>query len=185
VARSTTPGGRCVALRHGEALDFSENGAVVVVAGATATTARSSSSSKRRRREDATVRFRSSSLVRGALRPGLSSILSPLLRFRGGGGGERGAARRRPPLVSMEGKALMEMRHLVMGCEVPIELTVYVDDPDGFFGLFGRGDSRHEDDDDDEDDYDDDVDGGLRGGRRKRGRTERVVAAGAANRLLR
>jgi hypothetical protein len=84
VARSTTPGGRCVVLRHGEALDFSENSAVVVVAGATATTARSSSSSKRRRREDATVRFRSSSLVRGALRPGLSSILSPLPRFRRG-----------------------------------------------------------------------------------------------------
>ncbi|KAL3806165.1 hypothetical protein ACHAXA_004494, partial [Cyclostephanos tholiformis] len=150
----------CVDLHHGEVLDFTENRAM---------STHIMTTGNNRMKTDHTVRFRSApssshacavggrdddggfdggeggrggggTTARGALSPGLSSIISPLLRRRCRG---RNRNRHRddvdtspPPLIFVEGRALMEIRDLVMGCDMPIELSVYINDPSDFFDLF-------------------------------------------------
>ncbi|KAL7540398.1 hypothetical protein ACHAXR_010079 [Thalassiosira sp. AJA248-18] len=128
VACSKTNRGR---VNYGESLDFTENWSK--------NHNNNNNNDKQHTKKkpmDPMVRFHSSSgYVEGTLNRYLCSILSPLLRLPAtttthNGGNEF------IPLVSIEGEALMEDRHLVIGSEVPISLKIYVNDPVGFFDLF-------------------------------------------------
>ena len=73
----------------------------------------------------ALVRLRGRS-VRCTLNRRLCSLLGPLL----GGGGERGR-----DIVTVRAETLMEDRHLTVGSEVPLELSVYLTDAKSFLAL--------------------------------------------------
>mmetsp|Transcript_6355 Transcript_6355/g.13370 ORF Transcript_6355/g.13370 Transcript_6355/m.13370 type:complete len:1327 (+) Transcript_6355:185-4165(+) len=94
---------------------------------------------------DPMVRFRSSSgNVEGSLNSYLCEILSPLLRL----GCDTTNNASFTPIIHLEGEALMEDRHIIIGSEVPLSLKIYLNDPIEFFDLFrnnGGGDGGETD----------------------------------------
>ena len=128
---------------HGELLDFTQNWKNIT----TTTTTTTSSSSVTP--IDPMVRFRSASgNVEGSLNSYLCQILSPLLRLGCDSSAKHNhdgtttttttnsAAACFTPLLHIEGEALMEDRHLIIGSEVPLSLQIYLNDPVAFFDLF-------------------------------------------------
>ena len=112
---------------HGEVLDFSQNwknnSSTTITTSSTATPI------------DPMVRFRSASgHVEGSLNTYLCEILSPLLRL--GCASNDGNTTSFTPLIHIEGEALMEDRHIIIGSEVPLSLKIYFNDPVQFFELF-------------------------------------------------
>jgi len=94
---------------------------------------------------DPLVRFRSypSGEAEGTLNRYLCSILSPLLRLPAT---NNARSNQILPLISIEGEALMEDRHLVIGSDVPISIKIYVNDPVAFFDLFQQNNGGGTDD---------------------------------------
>ena len=62
-------------------------------------------------------------------------MLTPLLRHTNGSAGES----KETPLISIKAEALMEDNGLVIGSEVPLSLSVYIEDPVQFFAVFSSG----------------------------------------------
>lgn len=113
---------------HGELLDFTQNWK------------NNNSTTSSSTPIDPMVRFRSTSgNVEGSLNSYLCQILSPLLRLGCScdtttNNSNNNASFR--PLLYIEGEALMEDRHLIIGSEVPLSLKIYLNDPVEFFDLF-------------------------------------------------
>ena len=134
-------------VNHGELLDFSENWKNNGKSTNDKTTNGLTNKKQNKQQKkviDPMVRFRShSGRVEGSLNKYLCSLLAPLLKIpatsnSNGGTHAIGGGINNPfiPMIYLEGEALMEDRHLVIGSEVPLSLKIYLNDPIGFFELF-------------------------------------------------
>ena len=89
---------------------------------------------------DPMVRFRTRR-VEGTLNPVLCDILGPLLRFSVDTQStledqDAASSASFVPLIHLSANALMEDHHLVIGSDIPINLQIYLNDPQAFFELF-------------------------------------------------
>jgi hypothetical protein len=113
-------------ISHGEQCDFAEN-------------YKHHPHSNNNHNYDPIVRFRTRD-AQGSLNRNLCEMLAPLLRLSENnaqhvtnGSRNNGMA---VPLIHLSGETLMEDHSLIIGSDIPVNLSVYINHPQWFFGLF-------------------------------------------------